>query len=165
MIKKYLYCVLFFMIFSCQSLYEEPRPESFIEEDKMVEILADIAFVKSAKTSFRKVLESEKINPEAYILKKHNIDSAVFAQNNRWYANTLEKYSKLITRVKDTLVASRIMFEELKKEEDSIKKAKQDSIRKRLQDSIKMGKDTLKHKKILDSLKEKFEEEEEEWVH
>ncbi len=134
MIKKNIYILILVAVFSCQSLDKPPKPEVFLEEDKMVEILSDIAFVKAAKTSFRKVLEIEKINPEAYILKKHKIDSTVFAQNNIWYASQLEEYEKIFTRVKSNLEASKNKYENIKKEEDSIKK---------IQDSIKKAKDTL----------------------
>ncbi len=149
MIKKYTYLILILAVFSCQSLDKPPKPEVLIEEDKMVEILTDIAFVKAAKTTYRKVLEIEKINPEAYILKKHKIDSAVFTQNNIWYASQLEKYEQIFTRVKTNLEASKNKYEKLKKEEDSIKK---------VQDSIKKIKDTLDTKKILSKEERQIEE-------
>ncbi len=151
MIKKYIYFIIVLVVLSCQSLDKPSKPEVFIEEDKMVEILTDIAFIKAAKTTYRKVLEIEKINPEAYILEKHKIDSAVFAQNNIWYAGQLEKYAEIFTRVKTNLEASKSKFEKLKKEEDSIKKVR---------DSIKKSKDTLNTKEKALTKEEKQIEEE-----
>jgi hypothetical protein len=76
---------LVFIVFSCQSLDRTQKPENLLSEDKMIEILSDIAFLKAAKGSYKKVFDIEKINPESYILKKHGVDSLVFAENNNWY--------------------------------------------------------------------------------
>ncbi len=150
MIRKYIYFfVVVLATFSCQSLETPPKPDVIIEEDKMVEILTDMAFIKAAKTTYRKVLEIEKVNPETYILKKHNIDSAVFAQNNIWYSGQLEKYADIFTRVKKNLETSRDRYEKLKKEEDSIKK---------VQDSIKKAKDKLEEKGLPKDEKQLEEE-------
>ncbi|MDY8134984.1 DUF4296 domain-containing protein [Aquimarina sp. 2201CG5-10] len=131
MINRILYIAMIFLVFSCQTIDKASKPENIIEEDKMVEILIDIAFVKSAKSSFNKKMELNKLNPEGYILEKHGIDSLVFAQNNAWYMMDLENYQKIFTRVKDTLEKSKDMYEALKKKEDSIKK---------IEDSIKASK-------------------------
>ncbi|GAA4273432.1 DUF4296 domain-containing protein [Aquimarina gracilis] len=138
MIKKNIYFVIVLIVFSCQSIEKPEKPEVFIEEDKMVEILTDMAFIKATKTSYRKVLETKKINPENYILNKHDIDSAVFSQNNIWYTSQLEKYEEIFKRVKANLETSKNKYEKLKIKEDSIKKVK---------DSIKKAKDTLNSKK------------------
>jgi len=159
---KHLKHIVVLLVLSCQSLEKPPKPEVFIEEDKMVAILTEMASVKAAKTTFRKVLEMHKINPESYILKKHNIDSIVFVKNNVWYTNQSEVYSKLITRVKDSLEASQKKFERLKKEEDSLKRVKEDSIRK-AKDTLLSGKEKLD--RLKEDLEEQFDEEEEEWVH
>ncbi len=134
MIKNNVFLLVILVIFSCQSIEKPAEPETVLDEDKMVEILTDIAFVKAAKTSYRKVLEQKKINPEAYILQKHGIDSLVFEQNNIWYSGQLETYEKIFKRVKANLEKSRDKYEVLKKKEDSIKKVR---------DSIKKIKDTL----------------------
>lgn len=130
--KKYLTCNLFLFIlivFSCQKINKSPEPAQLIPKDKMVEILTDIAFVKAAKGSYKKVFDIEKINPEAYILEKHGIDSLVFSENNNWYTDQLEAYEEIFKEVKKNLEVSKNKFERLKKEEDSIKKVK-DSIRR-----------------------------------
>ncbi|MDH7446019.1 DUF4296 domain-containing protein [Aquimarina sp. 2201CG14-23] len=142
MIKKITYCffLLALMMYSCQSLEEQPKPKQLIEEGKMIEILTDIAFVKAAKGSYKKVFDIEKLNPETYILEKHGIDSLVFADNNRWYTSQLEKYKEIFDSVKNNLEGSKIRFEKLKKEEDSIRKI-EDSIKKTkgIKEGIKRG--------------------------
>jgi len=129
--KHLIYSLLLFVviIFSCQKINKSPKPEPLIPKDKMVEILTDIAFVKAAKGSYKKVFDIEKINAEAYILEKHGVDSLVFSENNSWYTGQLEAYEEIFKKVKKNLEVSKIKFEKLKKEEDSIKKVK-DSIRR-----------------------------------
>ncbi|WP_106790906.1 DUF4296 domain-containing protein [Aquimarina sp. Aq78] len=135
MIRNIIYTIAFLAFISCQSINKPPKPESFIEEDRMVEILTDIAFVRSAKSSNRKTFEEENINPEAFILKKHGIDSIIFVENNTWYSGQIEKYEAIFVRVKANLDKEIAKYEKLKKEEDSIKK---------IEDSIAKNKDTLK---------------------
>jgi len=140
--KKIAYCffLIILLIFSCQNLDKPSKPENLIPEDKMIQLLTDIAFIKAAKGSYKKVFDIEKINPETYILKKHGIDSIVFAENNKWYANQIEEYEKIFNKVKSNLEKSKTKFEKLKKEEDSIKK---------IEDSIKRAKKDLKDEKML----------------
>ncbi len=140
LMKNSIYFVVFLVFISCQSVDKIAEPKIVIEEDRMVEILTDIAFVKAAKSSNRKVFEEKKINPEAYILKKYGIDSIVFAENNAWYSGQLEKYEAIFIRVKANLDKEKIKYEKLKKEEDSIKK---------VEDSIKKIKDSLDLKEEL----------------
>ncbi|GAA0712767.1 hypothetical protein GCM10009430_03540 [Aquimarina litoralis] len=134
--------------FSCQNLDKIDKPENFIEEEKMIEILTDIAFVKAAKGSYKKVFDIEKINPELYILEKHGIDSLVFVENNRWYISQLDGYEKIFNKVKKNIEVSKIKFEKLKKEEDSIK---------RIKDSLEKVKNGLNKEKILPSSLDELE--------
>ncbi|WP_299313456.1 DUF4296 domain-containing protein [uncultured Aquimarina sp.] len=120
---------LVLIVFSCQSLDRTQKPENLLSEDKMIEILSDIAFLKAAKGSYKKVFDIEKINPESYILKKHGVDSLVFAENNNWYINQLDEYEEIFIKVKSNLEKSKVKFEKLKKEEDSINKIKDSILR------------------------------------
>ena len=127
---KNLYtCIILIIVLGCQSLEKPEPPQNLISEDQMVTILTDIALVKSAKSSFKKKLEINKINPEAYILNKYKIDSVTFTRNNEWYAYDLKKYEKIFEKVKTNIEEKRSTVEKLKKEQDSIKKI-EDSIQK-----------------------------------
>ncbi len=140
MIRVILYFAVVLVIFSCQSIEKAAKPETIIDEDRMVEILTEIAFIKAAKSSYRKNLNEKNFDAESYILKKFDIDSTVFAQNNAWYADQLETYEKIFERVKTNLKQEEVKYEKLKKREDSIKK---------VEDSIKKAKDALEAKEKL----------------
>ncbi|WP_103865075.1 DUF4296 domain-containing protein [Aquimarina sp. I32.4] len=148
MSKYVTYISIFLIIISCQSVDRPPMPETLVGEDCMVDIFTDIAFVKAAKSSHRKKFEEKNINPQAYILQKHGVDSVVFAQNNAWYSSQFDEYKAIFARVKVNLEEGVTLYEKLKKEEDSIKK-RQDSIAK-IKDSLK-----LKEKPVLLSKREK----------
>ncbi|WP_299218879.1 DUF4296 domain-containing protein [uncultured Aquimarina sp.] len=160
----YSFFSLVLIVFSCQSLDKTQKPENLLAEDKMVEILTDIAFVKAAKGSYKKVFDIEKINPESYILKKHGVDSLVFAENNNWYINQLDEYEEIFKKVKSNLEKSKVKFEKLKKEEDSIKKIK-DSIKratkgvkvekKSTNDLESIGEELLIEKEIENAIKKR----------
>lgn len=140
MIPKLFIFAGLLLILSCQSLKSPEEPSELIEEDRMVEILTEIALLKAAKGSFKKKMELEKINPEAYILQKYGIDSIIFAQNNAWYTSDLKNYEKVFTKVKASIESSQKILEKEQKEKDSLK---------RVNDSIKKFKEKLKQ----DSLK------------
>ncbi|WP_299605107.1 DUF4296 domain-containing protein [uncultured Aquimarina sp.] len=154
--KSFVYSALLLILvgFSCQNLDKIDKPENFIEEDKMIEILTDIAFVKAAKGSYKKVFDIEKINPELYILEKHGVDSLVFAENNRWYMSQLDDYEEVFEKVKKNIEVSKIKFEKLKKEEDSLKKI-EDSIR-RLKKGLKNIDELSSDMEELESIKEEL---------
>ncbi|WP_299182833.1 DUF4296 domain-containing protein [uncultured Aquimarina sp.] len=140
--KSLVYSVFAIILvsFSCQKLNSPDKPDNLIAEDKMVEILTDIAFVKAAKGSYKKVFDIQKINPESYILEKHGIDSLVFEANNNWYTSQLDQYEEIFNKVKSNLEVSKIKFEKLKKEEDSLKK---------ISDSIKKIKNEINDYRVL----------------
>ncbi len=144
MIRKVIYCSLG-VFMACQSIDTPQKPETLISEDKMVSILTDIAFVKAAKGSYKKVFDIKKINSEKYILEKYGIDSLVFAQNNQWYTGQLETYEAIFTKVKKNLEIAKDTYEKMVKEEDSIQKIK---------DSINRAKKIKTHQKPSDIMKE-----------
>ncbi len=147
MSKLIAYSLILLAVISCQSLEKAPIPDTFLDEDRMVEILTDIAFVRAGKTTNKKIFENESINPEEYILKKHGIDSTVFAQNNAWYSDNLDTYAAIFTRVKANLNKDKVYFERLKEKEDSLETIR-DSIKK-VDDSIKKAKGSLSDKDPL----------------
>ncbi len=119
--KIHLLLIIVLAIFSCQSVDKASKPDIILSEDCMTDIFTEIAFIKAAKISYKKILDDENVNPEAYILRKYGIDSIVFTENNIWYSKQLETYRKILTKVKNNLESSRIKYEKIKKEEDSIK--------------------------------------------
>ena len=65
-------------LLSCENL-EVKNPSNLISEDQMVEILYDVVLINSAKGINKQLLQNNIKNPQAYVYKKHNIDSLQFA--------------------------------------------------------------------------------------
>lgn len=114
--------ILFFI--SCENL-EVKKPSNLISEDQMVEILYDMVLINSSKGVNKKLLEKNINNPEAYIFKKHNIDSLQFAESNAYYTFKNEVYKTIYEKLELKLTTQKTKLEALLKEKNSIK----DSIR------------------------------------
>lgn len=142
------FLILLIVLVGCQSVEKVPEPSEVINEDIMVRMLTDIAVLKAAKGSYRRVLEEHDVNPEEFILKKYGIDSATFADNNAWYASHLKEYQKIFNSVKDNLSVAKEEYEKQRNIEDSIKK---------INDSIDKAKGVVK--KDLKAIPTKLEEE------
>lgn len=127
--------LLIIIAIGCQSVEKAPEPSQIIDKERMVEMLTDIAVLKAAKGSYRRVLEEHDVNPEEFILKKYGIDSVTFAENNAWYASQLKEYEKIFNEVKDNLSASKEEYEKRRNTEDSIQ---------RIKDSIEIAKGVIK---------------------
>lgn len=126
-------CALFFM--SCENL-EVNKPANLISEDQMVEILYDVVLINSAKGINKQSLQKKIKNPQAYIYKKHNIDSLQLAKSNAYYTFKNEIYKSIYEKLDLKLTAQKTEYEALLKE------------KKRIKDSVK------EQKKIkIDSLK------------
>ncbi len=128
--KLPLLCIfgLVFLI-SCQSIEKLEKPKNLIPEDKMAEVLIDLAIAKSARSVNKKIFIEKGVHPVTYIYKKHQIDSTSFIESNKWYSANLEAYEQLFNRIKDSVEKSKIKYERIVKIEDSIQKVK-DSIRR-----------------------------------
>ncbi|MBQ4819736.1 DUF4296 domain-containing protein [Aquimarina sp. MMG016] len=153
MIKKIIFFFTIIVFLSCQSVDKVSKPDNLISEDKMVEMLTEIAFIKASKSAYRKVLEQKKINPEAYILKKHGVDSLVFANSNAWYTSQLKDYQQIFARVKNNLEKEKLKYEKQSKKEDSIKKIA-DSIKgaKGIElDEDEISLEDLSHEELMES--------------
>ena len=97
------------------------KPEQLIERDVMVDIMYDLSILEAMKYQNPTTLDTFKINPREYILKKYKIDSLQFAKNNAYYAADYKGYKlmfeKVTKRLDDnkTKIDSLINFEKKKK--------------------------------------------------
>ena len=103
------------------------KPENLIPEDKMVEVLYDMAILSAAKGIDKRMIENKGINPEEFVFNKHNIDSTQFALSNNYYSFDLKKYQQLYKEVKLKLQEDKKRFraelDEAKRTQDSISDA------------------------------------------
>tara|TARA_B110000967_G_C18839285_1_gene538488 strand:+ start:775 stop:1260 length:486 start_codon:yes stop_codon:yes gene_type:complete len=121
--------ILFFM--SCENL-DMKKPSNLISEDQMVEILYDVVLINSAKGVNKQLLEKNIKNPQAYVYKKHNIDSLQFAESNAYYTFKSDTYKSIYEKLELKLTTQKTeyeaLLEEKKRVKDSIRKSKQTKI-------------------------------------
>jgi Domain of unknown function (DUF4296) len=159
---------LVFLIGCKKELVKEPK--RLIDKEKMVDIIYDLSLIDGMKVQDPSLIDSLKMSTNQYIYKKYKIDSTQFAQSNSYYAADSKEYEKMYNKVKarieknkdeiaaavkakakkDSLVEVRKTKLKLKKEADSIKKAKKELKIKKEADSIKKAtaNTTSKSKKL-----------------
>lgn len=87
------------------------KPEKFIEEDKMISILYDVAVIDAIKSYNLNTTHDYPVNSQLYILKKYQVDSLQFAQNNQYYAADMVRYKKMFEKVNQRLEAEKKKYE------------------------------------------------------
>lgn len=139
--KQFLYIlVIFVFAVSCDNKSKPPKPNNLISTDKMENILYDLYVINAAKGVNRKLLEDKGIVPESYVLNKHKIDSAQFAESNAYYAFDTDLYKSMVEKVKSRLQKDKERFEDLEKKKSKKAKRRRDSISRvndKQKDSIK----------------------------
>ncbi|MBU3028160.1 DUF4296 domain-containing protein [Zobellia galactanivorans] len=133
--------LMFLVLVSCNETLLE-KPENLIPQEKMVEILQDLAIVNAAKTTNLEVLRENGIEPMDYIFKKYDIDSLQFVESDRYYASLPVEYEKIYKKVETNLEKKSKELEEQKKLNDSIRVAKEKLEREKAK--AKKAKDTLR---------------------
>ncbi|MDR0224302.1 MAG: DUF4296 domain-containing protein [Myroides odoratus] len=95
-------CCVALLLFSCQKDLDKPNP--FIEQSKMEDILYDVALLYGMQTTNAFVSDTVKAVQIKDIFDKYQIDSLTFTANNRYYVK-LKKgvYFDMQTRVMDRL--------------------------------------------------------------
>ena len=140
--------LLLFMIFagfiSCKEDVVN-KPERLIEKDKMIDVMYDLSILDAIKYQSPTSLETYKINPSQYILKKYKVDSSQFAQSNIYYASNYTEYKDMYDSViKRIDVKKTVMDSLVKRQEKKEAKAKADSIKRVKPVSLKKDSIVLK---------------------
>lgn len=120
--KLFLVIVCLILFVSCEPRFGPDKPKNLISKAKMEEVLYDMFVINSAKGVDRKLFEKKKINPEYYILKKHNIDSTLFAQSIDYYAYDIKGYSTLLENINERITKEKNELDAIIKKEDAKKK-------------------------------------------
>lgn len=125
--KRLLWCSAVFMVImsttSCNEKLLE-KPDNLIPQEKMVEVLNDLALVNAAKSNNPALLEENDIEPMAYIFEKHDIDSLQFVESDRYYASLPKTYEAIYKQVESRLEKKGKTLEDEKTVNDSLNRLK-----------------------------------------
>ncbi len=115
--KKFILFFTFLLVIaSCNNLAVE-KPDNLIEEDKMINVLYDIALLEAIRVSNPVSLETRKINLTTYVFKKYKIDSLQFEQSGRYYSSDVERYAKIYETVTQRLDSNKTLIDSLIKKQ------------------------------------------------
>ena len=103
------FCVLFAAV-SCKDT-TIVEPENLIEEDKMVNIIYDLALLEGIKNFNTSNLQSVKSND--FVYKKYKIDSLQFAKSTQFYASDIDRYKKMYEEVGKRIEANKVHIDSL----------------------------------------------------
>lgn len=98
------------VFFSCQKIQKTPKPKNLIPEEKMVDILVDLAKLDAAASISEKEFRKRGVTGKDFIFEKYGIDSAQLVQSNTYYAEQFRINQRIYEKVEA----------ELKKENDSL---------------------------------------------
>jgi hypothetical protein len=115
--KGVLFFILISLILSCKEEVVK-KPENLIEKEIMVDVMYDLALLEAIKYQSPNALETNKINPDEYIFKKHKIDSAQFVQSNMYYASDYKQYKKMYDQISSRLKENKSLTEAAIKSEN-----------------------------------------------
>jgi hypothetical protein len=118
--RKYFLAILtVFMLLSCKEQLIS-TPEHLLSEDKMEDILYDLAIMDAIKGSHPHVLRNRQIEIMELIYRKHEIDSLQFATSDRYYASKPAIYEKIYKQVEDRLEESRLYWDSITQVRDTV---------------------------------------------
>lgn len=121
--KKFTVILFAFVVLAACDKGPE-KPQNFIEEDKMEDILYDVALLQSMSSFAPGVLHDNDITVNDYLYKKYDMDSLTFTENHEYYASDFVRYEKLMNRVTDRLKEQKALVDTLmqaKPEKEEIK--------------------------------------------
>lgn len=123
----YFLLAVFLMFAACTSNTIYEKPKNLIPKDSMVALLTDMYIASSAKNQKNKFLKREK-NYVTLVYEKYKIDSLRFDTSNAYYTSKIEDYTDMLKEVKSKIDSMYDTYEYEFSIQDSIEKAKKDSI-------------------------------------
>lgn len=100
---KYCFLLAVLVVFTACKKEVVKKPENLIPQDRMSDILYDIAILNAAKSTNSEVLERNNIDADTYIFNKYGVDSLQFAQNSVYYASKPDIHAAIFKKVEERL--------------------------------------------------------------
>ncbi len=105
--------ILGILVTSCNQVRYSPKPDRFLDKDKMAAVMADIYLIEGALATNQTAFLNTKTLPHKFVYKKHKIDSVTFQKNFAYYADRPEDYEEILKRTNERLANQRKNLEEL----------------------------------------------------
>ena len=130
--KKIIYILVLLLAVAASKKNIVPKPDKFLDEKQMENLLYDLAVLESMKVSQAQKLDSLQFNSQQFIYKKYQIDSITLAQNMVYYGSFPKEYDTIVKKVEKSIKLQRDSIDkvintpkDVKKEEQLIKEPTQ----------------------------------------
>ena len=146
---------------SCQEIPEVQKPESFIEQPVMEEILYESILINAAQGYNIAKLKLIGLKPDTYVYDKFDIDSATYAQNVAYYTTDIDAYREMNAKVLDRIKAQLAVDDSIetaeRKLKDSLRTARAKEIQKEKQSKRTIeGNSGLPTRTVTDSFARRY---------
>ena len=105
--KKIIYILVLLLAVAACKKNIVPKPDKFLDEKQMENLLYDLAVLESMKVSQAQKLDSLQFNSQQFIYKKYQIDSISLAQNMVYYASFPKEYDTIVKKVEKRIQLQR----------------------------------------------------------
>ncbi|WP_299147749.1 DUF4296 domain-containing protein [uncultured Dokdonia sp.] len=159
--KLYIIISIILVVTSCQEIPEVQKPESFIEQPVMEEILYESILINAAQGYNIAKLKLIGLKPDTYVYDKFNIDSATYAQNIAYYTTDIDAYkamnTKVLNRIKAQLAVDDSIETTERKLKDSLRTVRAKEIQKEKQEKGTIGNNpNIPTRTVTDSFARKY---------
>ncbi|KGO79907.1 hypothetical protein Q763_11930 [Flavobacterium beibuense F44-8] len=127
-------------LFACNDKLQ--KPDNLLSEDKMEDILYDVALLQSISSFAPAVLSANDIKIDTYIYDKYQTDSLTFAQSNEYYAADFDRYEAILEKVSERLKTEKVEIDSIVSKEN--KNVVKDFKAKAVKDSVDVIRDDVK---------------------
>jgi hypothetical protein len=90
-------------------------PDGLIPQEKMTQLLYDLAILNAAKSTNSALLEVHFDSPTKFLFEQYDVDSVQFVQSDIYYASQPLVYEAIYKEVADKLVREKEKIEEARK--------------------------------------------------
>lgn len=101
---------LLFLVISCKDAIIS-KPENLIDEDKMTNIIYDLALIEGVKSYNGSNFQN--IKTKSFIYKKYKIDSLQFANSIQYYASEINTFKKMYDAVGKRIESNKVHIDSL----------------------------------------------------
>jgi hypothetical protein len=146
---------------SCQEIPEVQKPESFIEQPVMEEILYESILINAAQGYNIAKLKLIGLKPDTYVYDKFDLDSATYAQNVAYYTTDIDAYREMNAKVLDRIKAQLAVDDSIetaeRKLKDSLRTARAKELQKEKQSERTIeGNSGLPTRTVTDSFARRY---------
>lgn len=118
------------LFWSCAKTSRPEPPVNLLSKDLMADVLYEMFIINSAKGSSMKILQQNGIDPDTYVLRKYEIDSASFVDSNNYYAYDFDAYRDIMNAIQERVEREKETYEAQLEQEQEAAKKRADSIKK-----------------------------------